>query len=89
MELEKRYILKTLKRLRGNREKTAAALSVDKSTLWRKLKCYDERAAAGHGGGVSDCGQFQDAVVANIVRNAYIASVACQSEYPHGHPQYP
>ena len=40
-ELEKRYILKTLDRMDGNREKTAAALGVDKSTLWRKLKSYE------------------------------------------------
>ena len=41
-ELEKRYILKTLNRMDGNREKTATALGVDKSTLWRKLKNYPE-----------------------------------------------
>ena len=39
-ELEKRYVLKTLNRMDGNREKTAKALGVDKSTLWRKLKSY-------------------------------------------------
>ncbi|MGB0723137.1 MAG: response regulator [Gammaproteobacteria bacterium] len=39
-ELERRYVLKTLKRCDGNRERTAAALGIDKSTLWRKLKAY-------------------------------------------------
>ncbi|MCP3849475.1 MAG: sigma-54-dependent Fis family transcriptional regulator, partial [Gammaproteobacteria bacterium] len=35
-ELEKRYILKILASQNNNREKTAAALGVNKSTLWRK-----------------------------------------------------
>ncbi len=39
--LERRYILKTLARLQGNREKTAEALGINKSTLWRKLQSYD------------------------------------------------
>ncbi len=41
-ELEKRYILKILASQNNNREKTAAALGVNKSTLWRKLKEYNE-----------------------------------------------
>ncbi|MGB0712163.1 MAG: response regulator [Gammaproteobacteria bacterium] len=41
-ELERRYVLKTLKRCEGNRERTATALGIDKSTLWRKLKTYVE-----------------------------------------------
>ncbi len=36
--LEKRYILKTLERLDGNRETTAKTLGINKSTLWRKLQ---------------------------------------------------
>jgi len=36
--LEKRYIDKMLQRFDGNREKTAAALGINKSTLWRKLQ---------------------------------------------------
>ncbi len=39
-ELERRYILKTLQRLEGNREQTARALGINKSTLWRKLQTY-------------------------------------------------
>jgi DNA-binding NtrC family response regulator len=47
-ELEKRYILKLLKKFGGNREKTASTLGINKSTLWRKLQQYerDEGAAA-------------------------------------------
>ncbi len=41
-ELEKRYILKVLQASNDNREKTAAILGVNKSTLWRKLKEYSE-----------------------------------------------
>lgn len=37
-ELERRYVLKTLERLDGNREQTAQALGINKSTLWRKLQ---------------------------------------------------
>jgi len=36
-ELERRYIEKVLSYFNGNREKTAAALGINKSTLWRKL----------------------------------------------------
>lgn len=39
--LEQRYILKTLKRLQGNKEQTAEELGINKSTLWRKLQQYD------------------------------------------------
>ncbi len=39
-ELERRYILKVLDRYGGNREKTAATLNINKSTLWRKLQAY-------------------------------------------------
>ncbi|HET20106.1 MAG TPA: sigma-54-dependent Fis family transcriptional regulator [Chromatiales bacterium] len=41
-ELERRYILKTLRRLDGNREQTARALGINKSTLWRKLQTFGE-----------------------------------------------
>ncbi len=41
-ELEKRYILKILAANNDNREQTAAILGINKSTLWRKLKEYDE-----------------------------------------------
>ena len=39
-ELEKRYILKVLTHFQNNREKTAAQLGINKSTLWRKLQQY-------------------------------------------------
>jgi DNA-binding NtrC family response regulator len=39
-ELERRYILKLLNNFQGNREKTAAALGINKSTLWRRLQQY-------------------------------------------------
>ncbi|WP_018955075.1 sigma-54-dependent transcriptional regulator [Thioalkalivibrio sulfidiphilus] len=42
--LERRYILKTLQRLDGNREQTAKALGINKSTLWRKLQQYEQEA---------------------------------------------
>ncbi len=41
-ELEKRYIFKLLKSHNNNREHTANILGVNKSTLWRKLKDYNE-----------------------------------------------
>jgi len=40
-ELERRYILKTLQRLDGNRENTARTLGINKSTLWRKLQGFE------------------------------------------------
>jgi DNA-binding NtrC family response regulator len=39
-ELERRYIFKLLAKFNDNREKTAAALGINKSTLWRKLQQY-------------------------------------------------
>ncbi|NNJ64747.1 MAG: sigma-54-dependent Fis family transcriptional regulator [Xanthomonadales bacterium] len=39
-ELERRYILKVLERLDGNRARAAETLGIDKSTLWRKLQSY-------------------------------------------------
>ena len=43
-ELERRYILRTLRRCGGSRERTAAALGINKSTLWRKLRQYRQDA---------------------------------------------
>jgi len=40
-ELERRYILKLLHHHDGSRERTAAALGINKSTLWRKLQQYE------------------------------------------------
>jgi len=39
-ELEKRYIIKLLNDNNDNKEKTAALLGINKSTLWRKLKTF-------------------------------------------------
>ena len=39
-ELEKRYIVKLLTENNDNKEKTAAILGINKSTLWRKLKKF-------------------------------------------------
>ena len=39
-ELERRYILKVLAHNQDNREQTATALGINKSTLWRKLQTY-------------------------------------------------
>ncbi|HIP68229.1 MAG TPA: sigma-54-dependent Fis family transcriptional regulator [Chromatiales bacterium] len=41
--LEQRYIEKTLQRFNGSREKTAKALGMNKSTLWRKLQQYGQQ----------------------------------------------
>jgi DNA-binding NtrC family response regulator len=38
--LERRYIERVLESVQGNREKTAAILGINKSTLWRKLQQY-------------------------------------------------
>jgi DNA-binding NtrC family response regulator len=43
--LERRYILRTLERLGGNREQTARVLGINKSTLWRKLQQYGQDEA--------------------------------------------
>ena len=37
---EKLLIKSTLEKLNGHRDKTAKALDIDKSTLWRKMKKY-------------------------------------------------
>ena len=42
-ELERRYIEKTLARLGGNRERTAEALGINKTTLWRRLQRYEDQ----------------------------------------------
>lgn len=39
--LERRYILKLLDHFDGSRERTANALGINKSTLWRKLRQYE------------------------------------------------
>ena len=41
-ELEKRYILKTLNKYKGNKIQTARSLNIAPNTLWRKLKSYPE-----------------------------------------------
>lgn len=40
-EAEAETIVKTLHEQKGHRGKTAAALGIDKSTLWRKMKAYN------------------------------------------------
>jgi DNA-binding NtrC family response regulator len=39
-EIEKRYILSVLKQFGGNQVRTAAALGIDRSKLYRRLKQY-------------------------------------------------
>ena len=46
-EVEKRYILKVLGLLDGNKRKAAEALGLDRSTLYRKLQAYGEGGAEG------------------------------------------
>jgi len=46
-ELERRYILKVLERCGGSRERTAAVLGINKSTLWRRLQRYGGGGAGG------------------------------------------
>jgi two-component system response regulator HydG len=41
-EVEKRYILKVLGLLKGNKRKAAEALGLDRSTLYRKLQTYGQ-----------------------------------------------
>ena len=38
---EKVAIIQTLEKYKGHRGKTADALSIDKTTLWRKMKKYE------------------------------------------------
>ena len=40
-QAEKMHLQSTLDQFDGNRSKTASALGIDKSTLWRKMKKYD------------------------------------------------
>ncbi len=47
-ELERRYILKILGQHEGNRERTAATLGINKSTLWRKLQQYQKQGLLPH-----------------------------------------
>jgi len=46
-ELERRYILKLLEKYSDNREKTAEALGINKSTLWRRLQQYQKLTDSG------------------------------------------
>ncbi|HEX3446850.1 MAG TPA: helix-turn-helix domain-containing protein, partial [Isosphaeraceae bacterium] len=49
-EIEKHYILETLKRCNGNREEAARQLGIGERTLYRKLKEYNlglDASAAG------------------------------------------
>jgi len=39
-QVEKQVILETLKRMKGNKRKTAEELGISKATLWRKLKNF-------------------------------------------------
>ena len=39
-EIEKAFIINTLKKFKGNRVKTAATLGIGRNTLWKKLKDY-------------------------------------------------
>ncbi len=41
-ELERRYILKVLAHFNNNKEQTAQTLGINSSTLWRKLKGYQQ-----------------------------------------------
>lgn len=47
-ELERRYILRVLAKLGGNRTHTARALGIGTNTLWRKLKAWGEPPAREH-----------------------------------------
>ncbi len=53
-EVERRHVLATLQHFDGNRTKTAKALGIGESTLWRKLKAY---GAAGRARGEKQPGR--------------------------------
>jgi len=44
-ELERRYILRAITLLNGNRSRAAAALGLDRRTLYRKLGAYEKKSA--------------------------------------------
>ncbi len=49
-EVERRHILKVLEAVGGHRERAAAILGINKTTLWRKLKQYDPDGEEGRTG---------------------------------------
>jgi transcriptional regulator with PAS, ATPase and Fis domain len=42
-EAERRLILSTLQKMRGNKKECAKALNIGYNTLWRKLKSYQSK----------------------------------------------
>jgi two-component system response regulator HydG len=48
-ELERRYILRALKIVDGNRSRAATVLGVDRRTLYRKLERYTTKGTAANG----------------------------------------
>jgi len=48
-ELERRYLLRVLKLVGGNKSRAAQMLGLDRRTLYRKLERYDEAAKNGRG----------------------------------------
>jgi two-component system response regulator HydG len=55
-ELERRYILRALKILNGNRSRAAAVLGLDRRTLYRRLERYDAEGAVPPSAPVSSAG---------------------------------
>jgi DNA-binding NtrC family response regulator len=49
-EIERRYILRALKLLEGNKTRAAELLNLDRRTLYRRLDSYEERDACGEPG---------------------------------------
>jgi DNA-binding NtrC family response regulator len=49
-ELERRYLLRVLKLVGGNKSRAAQMLGLDRRTLYRKLERYEEAAKNGHAG---------------------------------------
>lgn len=47
LQVEKEVILKTLRRMNGNKRKTAEELGISKATLWRKLKRFSSQDFSG------------------------------------------
>jgi two-component system response regulator HydG len=73
-EVERRYILRVLKKMSGHQIKTAQVLGIDRRTLYRRLRQYGVETARSRGNGDDDFDDFDDDESAEIADTAHAAS---------------